>query len=230
VRDGVSVLRYLLDNFKEIDQSNVYLAGHSEGGWTISAMYPLLLESGIRPKGMVFLCGFGVTIKDSMLFQADQVALAAEKATGLTGWILQSLAVGRNSRKNALEHINFTLSTTTDSVNTSWFTKINAKWIREAVTYNPTENWAQIESRVLVISGDKDVQVPCFIHDDAPNLLSKASSVQFLTIQNMCHVLKIQKTEASILTKNWDYLQLVTKPLAPELLMAIQSFLSTKDL
>jgi pimeloyl-ACP methyl ester carboxylesterase len=227
VRDGVTVLEYLTANFPAIDTSQIYLAGHSEGGWTISAMYPKLIEKNIKPKGMMFLCGFGTTMKQSILYQGEQCALSVRNMKGFKGWLFRLLGIGLLLKSKVEANIQYYLSTTADMVRVMLFSKMNAKWFRESLQYDPNPNWKLMDCDVLAISGSKDVQVPALDPEKDRNLVPNAASVTILNIKDMCHILKIQENEASILNVHSDYKRMAHEAQAPELVHAVEVFLSS---
>jgi hypothetical protein len=198
--------------------------GHSEGGWTIAKMYPRLLKLNIKPKGMIFLCGFGMNMKDSLDYQKDQIRISIETMPGFKGWLCRFLRVVKLIEYQAKASMKYLLSTTGDMIRVLWV-KVNAKWIREMVQYSVIPDYKVIECDVLAISGGKDVQVPV-LEPMARDLLPNASAVRILNIKDMCHVLKIQENQASILNVKSDYKGMADKELAPELIRALNEFLA----
>jgi uncharacterized protein len=160
VNDGVAVLKYLITNVPAIHESKIYLTGHSEGGWTISSMYPLLIENNIRPKGMMFLCGFGANMKQSLRYQGDQQIISIQNMNGFKGWLYRLLGVGQMIKTKLEANFEYLLSTTADMMRVMFFWKLNVKWYRNILQYDAVRNLKLIDCDVLVISGSKDVQVP----------------------------------------------------------------------
>jgi pimeloyl-ACP methyl ester carboxylesterase len=224
VNDGVQVLKYLIANVSGIDESKIYLAGHSEGGWTISSMYPKLIQEKIKPKGMMFLCGFGTNMKESLVYQGEQAVRSVQNMTGFKGWLFRLLGVGKIIQYQIKTNINYFLNSTADMVRIMLFTKFNLKWFREMLHYDAFPDWKLIDCDVLAISGSKDVQVPVLDAEEVRNLVPNASSVTTLNIKDMCHILKMQENEASILNIKSDYKSMVDDDLAPELIHAVQKF------
>lgn len=75
----------------------------------------------------------------------------------------------------------------------SIFAKQNLPFISSWMKYNPTEEFKKIKVPVLLINGDKDLQVSI---TDAEKLHSKTANGEIKIIQNMNHILKdIQKDE-----------------------------------
>jgi pimeloyl-ACP methyl ester carboxylesterase len=228
VNDGVQVLTYLIANVNGIDPSKIYLIGHSEGGWTISAMYPLLIKNNIKPKGMMFLCGFGTSMNESLRYQVEQGIISVQKMTGIKGWLYRLLGVDQMIKSQFEANMKYVLSTTSDIVRIMFFYKLNAKWYREIIQYDPIPDWEQIDCDVLAIAGVKDVQVPILNIETIKNLVPNAASVTAMNIENMNHILKTQEGEPSIMNVMTDYKNVVEKEWAPELIHSIQNFLKNE--
>jgi hypothetical protein len=125
-------------------------------------------------------------------------------------------------------NMKYVLSTTSDIVRIMFFYKLNAKWYREIIQYDPIPDWEQIDCVVLAIAGVKDVQVPILNIETIKNLVPNAASVTAMNIENMNHILKTQEGEPSIMNVMTDYKNVVEKELAPELIHSIQNFLKNE--
>jgi len=76
--------------------------------------------------------------------------------------------------------------------------KINAKWMREFIAYNPAEDLARIRVPVLAITGSKDIQVN-------PRDLTRMSEIvqtdfEYQEVPNVSHILRIEEREPSLST------------------------------
>jgi hypothetical protein len=75
----------------------------------------------------------------------------------------------------------------------------------------------------LIITGEKDLQFPALDFQQATKILPSAVSIQLLSIKDMCHALKLQESEPSMLTLKREYRLMATKP---GLITAIKEFMS----
>jgi fermentation-respiration switch protein FrsA (DUF1100 family) len=97
--------------------------------------------------------------------------------------------------------------------------KINAKWLREFMAYDPAEDLQRVPVPVLAITGSKDIQV------DPADLQVMAGLVkapfEHHLIQGMTHVLRIEEGEPSISL----YKKELKKPIEPKVLETVLRWL-----
>ena len=77
--------------------------------------------------------------------------------TGFNKWLIGALHV--DVRKSQLKAFAKIKKSTKDSYRVQGIRRINAKWMREFLAYDPAEDLARIEVPVLAITGSKDIQV-----------------------------------------------------------------------
>jgi pimeloyl-ACP methyl ester carboxylesterase len=94
--------------------------------------------------------------------------------------------------------------------------KVNAKWMREFLAYNPADDFPQITVPVLAITGSKDIQVD---PDDLPAMKDIVTSpFEYHILPDVSHLLRLEKGEASISS----YKKMVQQPLdnrIPEIIL-----------
>ena len=99
------------------------------------------------------------------------------------------------------------------------FNKLNARWFREFLAYNPSEDLPRVQVPLLAITGEKDIQV------DANDLKLMAeivkSSFEYHIVPDVTHLLRSTKGEGSIS----EYKKLVNEPLDPRILQLVLTWL-----
>jgi len=140
-RSALTVLRGRLDD--------VFVVGHSEGaliGIELAAHDPTI-------SGIVLLAGSAQNGEDILLWQMTKVADSIPKPVKWLIWLLrQDLA--RTQRKR-LERI----KVSTGDVMRIQLIRINARWFREFMAYEPAIALARVTLPVMAITGSKDIQV-----------------------------------------------------------------------
>ncbi len=133
-----------------IDADRVYVCGHSEG-----ATICIRLAGAHEPvAGAILLAGVGRRGEEALLWQGEQVVPGM---TGFNKWLIGALHV--DVRKSQLKAFDKIKKSKKDSYRVQGIRKINAKWMREFLAYDPAEDLARIEVPVLAVTGSKDIQV-----------------------------------------------------------------------
>jgi pimeloyl-ACP methyl ester carboxylesterase len=194
-----------LEFFKKqnnIDPEKTFMLGYSEGA-IIAAR---LAGEGAKAAGAVLLAGAAQSGEAILKWQALQVA---GKLKGLNGWIVRTFHIDvLKAQQKQFDRIN---SSTKDWLRIQPFMKINAKWFREFMAYDPTADLSKTTMAVLAITGTKDIQVdPADLERMAA--LVKAPFESHL-IKNMTHMLRIEDGEA-ILS---NYKEELKKPVEKEI-------------
>ena len=71
--------------------------------------------------------------------------------------------------------------------------KINAKWMREFMAYNPADDLPKIKVPILAITGSKDIQVDSKDLKRMSELVK--SDFEYHAVPNMSHILRIEEGE-----------------------------------
>jgi len=133
-----------------VDPERVYACGHSEGA-TICIR---LAGAHVPIAGAILLAGVGRHGEEALLWQGEQVVPGMK---GFQKWLIGALHV--DVRKQQLKAFAKIGKSTKDTYRVQGISRINAKWMREFLAYDPAEDLKRIEVPVLAITGSKDIQV-----------------------------------------------------------------------
>ena len=138
-----------LSNEPGVDSNKVFVLGHSEG----ASIALRLAARGNNIAGVIALAGFAKTGEETMLWQTKQVG---ESLTGFNAFVIRVLKIDLvNSLQKNLSKIK---QSKKDSIRIKG-SKINAKWMREFLAYDPKADFKNIKAPVLAITGSHDIQV-----------------------------------------------------------------------
>jgi fermentation-respiration switch protein FrsA (DUF1100 family) len=105
-------------------------------------------------------------------------------------------------------------ASTTDVVRMD-LAKINAKWFREFLTYDPADDLAKVEAPILAITGEKDLQVD--VADLAVMADVAPGPVETHALPDLTHSLRRQPGSPSLSR----YKREVREPVDPEVLSLV---------
>jgi pimeloyl-ACP methyl ester carboxylesterase len=206
--DARTALHYLqgLDN---VQPNNVFVLGHSEG----SLISVRLAASEPKVAGAILIAGAAHSGEDVLKWQALEVAKGLK---GFNGWLVNTFHIDvAKKQQKAFDKIN---SSNKDVIRQQLIVKLNAKWFREFMAYDPTEDLSSLRVPVCAITGSKDIQV------DPKDLEVMASLVKGPfephLIENMTHLLRIEHGESSVS----NYKKLDKQPVEPQLLEIVYSW------
>jgi hypothetical protein len=200
--DALAALQYLKQQ-KNIQSKYIFLLGHSEGAFVAIR----LAGVGAEAAGIILIAGAAQSGEAVLKWQAIQVTNGFR---GINGWLIKVLHI--NVTKAQQKQIDKIKQSKKDWYRQQLLVKINAKWLREFMAYNPVEDLPLITVPVLAITGSKDIQVDPADLDKMAHLV-KAPFEQH-RIQDMTHMLRIEKDDASIS----KYKEEIKKPIDPQLL------------
>ncbi len=193
--------------------ANIFLVGHSEGSF-ISVR---LAGGRADMAGIVLLAGGAQSGEAVLKWQALQIVGGLK---GFNGWLIRTLRIDvAKAQQKKLTKIKRS--------NKAWFrqglvVKINAKWLREFMAYDPAVDLPRITVPVLAITGSKDIQV------DPADLERMAQLVkapfEHALVEGMTHMLRIQEGDASIA----KYKEEVRKPVEAKLLEIVVDWLERR--
>jgi len=195
--DLVSDVRKIVSYFKGDPRfSEIILAGHSQG--SLVAM-------------------LAVNASVSKFISIAGLSESADKAI-----IKQVSAQNEEFGKITEQHINELISTgTINEVNPILevlFAKQNHKFLLNYFKYNPQEKIKELKIPILILNGDKDIQVSV---EDAKKLHTANPTSSLVLINNMNHVLKeINKNEDNLKSYYSENF-----PLSVELIRTIKAFI-----
>lgn len=132
----------------EIDARRVVVVGHSEG-----ALIATCLADDERLGGVALLAGTARNGREVLLWQAQQVAPTLPKPVRLLMRLLrQDIERSQVAKLDRIE-------ASTDDVIRIQFVKLNARWFREFMAFDPKSALRRAAVPVLAITGANDIQV-----------------------------------------------------------------------
>jgi pimeloyl-ACP methyl ester carboxylesterase len=210
ISDALSTLEFLKSQ-KEIDAKKVFLLGHSEGAFISSH----LAGSGNDVAGIILMAGGAHSGEETLKWQAVKVV---EGMKGFNKWLINLLHL--DVAKSQQKQIDKIKKSTKDSFRIQLVSKLNAKWMREFLAYNPADDLIKINVPVLAITGSKDIQVN---PDDLIEMKEIIKSpYEYHILPDMSHLLRTETGEASIS----NYKSMVKKPIDQRVLPIILEWLN----
>ncbi len=211
--DNVADASKLLHFFKyneNIQPDHIFLLGHSEG----AVIATRLAATGADVAGVILLSGTARSGESTLLWQGEQVVKGMR---GLNGFLINALHIDvRKAQRKQLEKIK---RSTKDWYRVQLLAKINAKWMREFLGYNPAEDLPKIRVPVLAITGSKDIQVnPADLKHMAELVNSEFEGHE---VPDVTHMLRAEAGEPTLST----YRQQVLQPLDERVLNILSNWL-----
>lgn len=147
--DAVAAVAWLRAR-PEVDPARVSVLGHSEG-----ALIAVRLAAGAAPvAGIILLAGPATTGEETLRWQGRRISASL---TGFPKLVLRLLHIDPlRAQAKTIARIK---SSTADTVRVQLVQKLNARWMREFMAYDPASDLARVSVPVLAITGDKDIQV-----------------------------------------------------------------------
>ena len=189
-RDNVDDARVALDTLRaqsEVDPDRVVIIGHSEG-----ALIASILASDAQLAGAALLAGAATNGKDILRWQARQVAATLPRPVK---WLMKLLRqdLVRTQMKRLVR-----IESSSEDVIRIQFVKLNAKWFREFMAFEPVDALRRAAVPMLAITGTKDIQVnPADVA-----LMEQAVATPFAghLVDDVTHLLRAEHGAASIRT------------------------------
>ncbi|MET7835662.1 alpha/beta fold hydrolase [Micromonospora sediminicola] len=195
-----------------VDSRKLFLVGHSEGALTAVA----LAARGVPLAGLVLLAGTGRTGAEVLRRQAALLLPTLPAPVRLLLRLTRTdlaAKVGRNHEK--------ILATTADVARVGG-QRLNARWMREFLRYDPRPDLARVHVPVLAVTGDKDLQT------DPADLavIAAAAGGPVLTrlLPDITHVLRRQPGPPSLRA----YRREVREPVHRSVLDVVVSWLTAR--
>jgi hypothetical protein len=193
--------------------SSVVVIGHSAGALQAAEL------AGRQPTiaGAILLAATAKTGEETLRWQAAQIGEHV-----VPGPIK---AIMRLFRTDVLKQQDSAIAklkaTTTDTARIQ-LQKVNAKWMREFIAYDPVPVVEAATVPMLAITGSKDVQVDAA---DLEVIARTAPSAQILQVEDMDHLLR---PEPAPVSNPRHYGKQIKKPIHPRVIEAILTWLAER--
>ena len=173
--DARAAIEYLRTR-KEINSKKIGIIGHSEGGM----IAPMIAANDKNIAFLVLLAGPGVS-GDALLIEQNyeigkQAGMSAEALEGskLTNQTIYDILKSNEDLATVKQKLTAYFQTNVDKIPEAErpsqaeiektlkdeVNGIATPWLRYFIAYNPTENLQKVKCPVLVLNGEKDIQVP----------------------------------------------------------------------
>lgn len=181
VDDAISAVRFLQKR-KDIDNSNIFVAGHSQGGFAL----PLIINADRDErniKGSIMLAAPSSTFMNVALEQQQELINRIKNLGGSTASTEQTAAVWAaaakmvNDPQYSLDHLpsNFPLGT--------------PYWWYSLRDYKPTDLAKAQKGPLLILAGENDWQVPPTQFNAWKSELSNRTDVEYKSYPKVNHLL-----------------------------------------
>jgi pimeloyl-ACP methyl ester carboxylesterase len=193
--DATSALTWLKSH---PNVAGVVPVGHSAG-----ALYAAEMSAqGNAPAGAILLACTTSTGEETLIWQAGQIGESVPR------WVKAMLGVfGTSIEKQQSKALTKLKNTPKDVVRLQG-QRVNAKWMREFLTYDPKAALRMTTSPLLAITGSKDVQVNPADIDTIAEITGQRATAK--VINDVDHILR---TETAPLSNPKRYKQQVAKPI-----------------
>jgi pimeloyl-ACP methyl ester carboxylesterase len=209
VADASAALSFF-KTYEHIHPQQVFMLGHSEG----AVIATRLAATGADVEGVILLSGTAQSGEDTLLWQEKQVLKGMR---GINGFLIHALHIdAQKAQRKQLEKIKHS---TKDWYRAQLIAKVNAKWYREFLAYNPADDLPKIQVPVLAITGTKDIQVDPSDLERMAALVN--SDFECYAVPDVTHILRKEAGDATLST----YQQQVQQPVDERVLNIISGWL-----
>lgn len=207
--DATSALKWLVS---QPNITGVVPVGHSAGALYAGEMS----AAGNAPSGAVLLAYTTSTGEETLIWQASEIGESVPR------FVKALLGIfGTSIEKQQLKALTKLKNTSKDVVRIQG-QRINAKWMREFLAYDPKPVLRSTTSPLLAITGSKDVQVnPADI--DTIDAISGDHATAIL-VSDVDHILR---TETDPVSNPKKYKKQITKPIDSRVVEAIVTWLGS---
>jgi len=208
-KDAYNAIQFLKQQ-KNSNPEKIFLLGHSEGGLQAGR----LAGEGAKVAGIILLAGAAQSGEAILKWQALEIAKGLR---GFSAFIIKLFRIDiAKAQQKQLDKIR---KSKKDWIRLQLFAKLNAKWFREFLAYDPSEDLSRVTVPTLAITGSKDIQV----NPTDLELMGKLVKGPFEAhlIPNMTHMLRVQQTDANI----GNYREEVRRPIEQQVLEIVSQWL-----
>lgn len=216
IQDASDAVRFL-QNHQEVDSEKIFILGHSEG-----ALMAPTVHQKTPVAGLILLAGAARPSKALSQFQTDQVYTEMNEARGLKGGLFRLLNIPKKAEKQNNKLLKKIMASDQPVMRVRGV-RLNAKWMRETLTYDVGEYLKDVTCPVLAVTGGKDVQVP---PEDAEKIAEMVQGeAEYHIIKNMNHILRNFDGNHTLLGLMKEYKSLMKQPIDPDLLDILNTWL-----
>jgi uncharacterized protein len=210
--DAVAAVDWLRGQ-PDVDSSRIFVLGHSEG-----ALLAVRLAAGGAPvAGLVLLAGSAKTGEQTLRWQGAKIAASI---TGFPGFVLRVLHIDPlRAQDKAIARVK---ATNSDTLRIQLVQKLNAKWMREFIAYDPEPDLAAVRVPVLAITGAKDLQVDPADVDRMAQLIT--GPFESHVVPDVTHLLRAEPGRPSLQT----YRRQVKQPIDPRVTDYVRDWLKQR--
>lgn len=188
----------------------VIAVGHSAG----ATMAAELARGDAKVVGAVLLAATAKTGEDTLVWQAREIA---KTLPAFARFVLRVMRTDvATQQRKALDK----LAGTTDDVVRMQGARVNAKWMREFMAYDPMPALRDISVPVLALTGSKDVQV------DPADLTAIAAAVPTAETHLLADVDHILRAESAPVSNVQHYKKQARNPIDPQVEARIVEWLT----
>jgi len=213
VTDASAALGFLRSQ-AEVRPERVFLLGHSEGALIATR----LAGTGAQVAGVILLAGPAQTGEQVLIWQSAQVLKGMH---GFNKWIIDNFHI--DTRKAQQKQLDKLKRSTKNSMRIQLVARLNAKWFREFMAYDPAEDLPKIPVPVLAITGTKDIQVDPADLDRMAGLVR--SGFEAHAVPNLTHLLRLEPGEPTLST----YKQQLNQPIDSQVMQVISEWLAKNN-
>ena len=206
--DDAAAALAMLRGRPEVDASRLVVAGHSEG-----AVQAVALAARDRSvAGVILLAASARPGEEMLLWQARVILPTLPRPVRF----LLRVLPGDPVKKVGANHAK--LKATTADVARLNLARVNAKWFREYLAYDPADDLPKIDAPVLALTGAKDLQVDSA--DLAVVADRAAGPVETHLVEDLTHSLRRQAGAPSLSR----YRREVREPVDGEVIAIVQDW------
>ena len=188
----------------------IFLLGHSEGAYLATMV--AARTAGVA--GAILLAGGARPGEEELKWQAVKVA---QGLTGFNAFLLKVLRIDVvKAQEKQLDKIK---RSTADWYRAQLVAKVNAKWMREFLAYDPAQDLARIRCPILAITGAKDIQVDPANLDRMATLVS--APFEGHVVPDVTHLLRADPGPPTVST----YKRQLKRPMEPVVVRLILDWL-----
>ncbi len=149
-----------------------------------------------------------------------QSAQVLKGMRGFNKWLIDVFHI--DTRKALQKQLDKIKRSTKNSLRIQMVAKLNAKWLREFMAYDPSEDLPKIQAPVLAITGTKDIQVDPADLDRMAGLVH--SEFESHLVPDLTHLLRAEPGQPTLSTYKWQIIQ----PVDPRVMQLISEWLAEK--